>query len=71
VEVSNVDGKLQLSNTEGSIRVDRITKPVVIDSRGSRIEAQNLQDSLKLTASHKDIEIADVASTVIVDIRYA
>ncbi len=71
LEVSNIDGKVQLSNTEGSIRIDRITQPVVIDSRGTQVQARNLQDSLKITASHKDIEITDVASNVIVESRYA
>jgi hypothetical protein len=71
LEVINIDGKVQLSNTEGSIRVERITKPVVIDSRGSEVQIQNLQSSLKLNASHKKVEIEDVASDVAIESRYA
>jgi hypothetical protein len=71
VEVINVDGKVQLTNTEGSIRIERITKPVIIDSRGTEVRVQNLQDSLKISASHKDVEVSDVSSDVVVESRYA
>jgi hypothetical protein len=71
LEIYNVDGKVQASNNEGSIRIERITKPVIIDSRGTEVRVENLQDSLKISASYKNVNISDVASNVALESSYA
>jgi len=71
MEILEVDGKLSVSTTEGTLKVERVTKPVVINARGTQVEVAGLKDSLKITASHRDVDISDVASHVAIDSRYA
>ncbi len=70
MEILGVDGEVSVSSTEGSLRIERITKPVVIEGRGTRVRAGDLDDSLKVLASHKSINIFDVESDVEVESRY-
>jgi DUF4097 and DUF4098 domain-containing protein YvlB len=71
LEINNVDGKLTVTATEGNLKISRVTKPVVIDARGTRVQVSDLQGGLKIKASHRDIDISDVASTVAIESRYA
>ncbi len=70
MEILGVDGEVSVSSTEGNLRIERISKPVVIEGRGTRIRVGNLDDSLKVMASHKSINIFDVDSDVEVESRY-
>jgi DUF4097 and DUF4098 domain-containing protein YvlB len=64
VSVSDVEGKVTVANTEGNITLDHISKPVVVDARGSQVMATNLGDSLKITGSHRRVQITDVTGNV-------
>ncbi len=71
VEIVNVDGKVSVSNTDGHIRIEGVTKPVIVDARGSQVRIGNLKDTLKITASHQNVDIFDVASTVTIESSYS
>lgn len=71
VEVSDVTGKLNLYNAEGSVNVKKVTKPVEIDARGSEVYVSDLSDTLKLTSSHRSVKISDVSANVTLDTRYS
>jgi hypothetical protein len=71
LEILNVDGKLTVTATEGNLRVEKITKPVVIEARGTLVQVSDLQDTLKIKASHRSIEISNVASQLAIESRYA
>ena len=71
LEIFNVDGELTASTTEGNIRIERVTKHVGIDSRGTEVSVSDLLDGLKINASHKDVDISNVASSVVVESRFA
>jgi DUF4097 and DUF4098 domain-containing protein YvlB len=71
VEISDVDGPVTVSNTESSIRLEKITKPVVIDARGTQVTAGNLSATLKVTTNHRRLEVSDVASDVTLDCQYS
>ncbi len=70
-EIINIDGKLTVSSTEGNLRIDRVTKPVSIEARGTQVQVADLQDSLKMTTSYRGADISKVASTVTIESRYA
>ena len=70
VEIVDVDGKVSVSNSESTVSVSKVLKPVVIDARGSQITVRHLEDTLKVTTSHRRVEIADVKSSVSLDTRY-
>jgi hypothetical protein len=71
MEILGVDGKVSVSSTEGSLRIERVTKPVVIEGRGTQVRAGDLKDSLKLSVSHhRSVDILDVASDVEIESRY-
>jgi DUF4097 and DUF4098 domain-containing protein YvlB len=69
-EIRDIDGAVTASTTESSIVVDKVTKPVVIDARGSQVTVQNVAAALKVTASHRRVKISDADSTVTLDTRY-
>ena len=71
VVLNNIEGKATVSNIEGSVTLDRVSKPVIIDARGSQVTASNLGDSLKITSSHRRIEVNDVAGSLSVSSSYA
>jgi hypothetical protein len=71
LEILNVDGNLTVSTTEGNLRIEKVTKPVVIDARGTKVQVAQLQDSLKIKASHRSVDISDVAAGVSIESRYA
>jgi DUF4097 and DUF4098 domain-containing protein YvlB len=71
VEAVDIDGALTISNTEGDIRIQRVSRAAVIDAPGSQVRAEGLKGSLKLTASHGEVEISDVASDVSIESSYA
>ena len=71
VEIFNVDGKLSVSATEGSVRIEKVTKPVVIDSRGSEVRANDLKDNLKITVSNRSVDVSEIASSVVLESRYS
>jgi DUF4097 and DUF4098 domain-containing protein YvlB len=71
LEITNVEGKLTVTATEGSLKISKVTKPVVIDARGARLQVSDLQGGLKIKASHRDVDISDVASAVAIESRYA
>jgi DUF4097 and DUF4098 domain-containing protein YvlB len=51
--------------------MERITQPVVIEGRGTRIRVGNLSDSLKLSARNtRSVDIFDVDSDVEIESRY-
>jgi DUF4097 and DUF4098 domain-containing protein YvlB len=70
VEATDIDGVLMISNTEGDIQILRITQAAVIDARGCGIRAEGLKGSLKLTASHGEVQISDVAADVSIESSY-
>jgi len=70
-EIVNIDGKLTVSSTEGNLRIERVTKPVSIDARGTQVQVSDLQDSLQITTSYKSADISKVASRVTIESRYA
>lgn len=70
VEIVDVDGKVSVSNTESSVSVSKVLKPVVIEARGSQITARHLDDTLKVSTSHRRVEIVDIKSGVTLDTRY-
>ncbi len=71
VEVNDVDGQATISNTESSIRLDKITKAVTVDARGSQVSTNNLGSTLKVTTSHRRLEVTDVASNVVLECQYS
>jgi hypothetical protein len=71
LEITNVEGKLTVTATEGSLKIAKVTKPVVVDARGTRVQVSDLQGGLKIKASHRDVDISDVTSPVSVESRYA
>jgi hypothetical protein len=71
LEISGVDGKLDVSSTESNLKVEKVTKSVVINARGTKVQVAALKDSLKIIASHRDVDISDVASQVVIESRYA
>jgi hypothetical protein len=71
LEISNVDGTLNVTATEGNLRVEKVSKPVVIDARGTRVQVSDLQSSLKIKANHGNVDLSDIASQVAMESRYA
>jgi hypothetical protein len=71
LEIMHVEGKVSVSITENSVRVEDAAGPVTIDARGARVNVSDLKNSLKVTASHQSVDISDVASDVSVDSRYS
>jgi hypothetical protein len=71
VEVRDVEGTLSVTNTESSILIDKVSKPVVVDARGSTVTVQNVSAGLKITASHRRVKVSDVTGNVALDTRYA
>jgi hypothetical protein len=71
VEVFDVDGKVVVSSTEGNVRLERITKAVVINGLGTQVRASSLKDSLKAATSHRDVELSDIALDVSLESSYA
>ena len=71
LEIVHIDGKVSVSITENSVRVEDASGPVTIDARGARVNVSGLKNSLKVTASHQSVDISDVASDVSVDCRYS
>jgi hypothetical protein len=69
--LNNIEGKATVVNIEGSVTLDHISKPVIIDARGSQVTAGNLGDSLKITSSHRRIEVNDVAGSLTISSSYA
>jgi hypothetical protein len=70
-EIRDIDGAVTASTTESSIVVEKVSKPVVIDARGSQVTVQNVAAALKVTASHRRVKITDAESTVTLDTRYS
>jgi hypothetical protein len=70
LEITNVDGTLNASVIEGSLKVEKVTKPVIIDAKGTKVEVDDLKDTLTVRSSHRDIEIANVAAAVTIESRY-
>jgi DUF4097 and DUF4098 domain-containing protein YvlB len=71
MEILGIDGKVSVSSTEGSLRIERITKPVVIEGRGTHVRVGDLTDSLKISVSHnQSVDIFDIASDVVIESRY-
>jgi hypothetical protein len=70
LEILNVDGNLNVSVTEGNLRIEKVTKPVIIDARGTKVQIAELQDSLKIKASHRNVDISNVASQITIESRY-
>ncbi len=71
VEIRDVDGEVSVTNTESSVSVEKITKAVVIDARGTQITANDLDGDLKLTTSHRRVKIEDVQAGIIAETSYA
>ena len=71
VEIRDVDGKVTVSNMESSIQLEKVTKPAVIDARGSYVTVRDLESSLKVTTSHRQVKISGVASDVSMECRYS
>ncbi len=71
VEINDVDGAATISNTESSIRLDKITRAVTVDARGSQVGANNLGSTLKVTTNHRRLEVTDVASNVVLECQYS
>ncbi len=71
VEIVDVDGQVTVSNTESNIRLEKVTKPVVVDARGTQVRADNLGSTLKVTTNHRRLEVSDVASNVILECQYS
>ncbi len=71
LDIANIDGILNVSVTEGNLKVEKVTKPVVIDAKGAKVEVSGLQDTLRIKSSHRDIEISDVAAAVTIESRYS
>ncbi len=71
VEIRDVEGKVTVSNTDSSVSVEKVTKPVVIEGQGCQVTATGLGDTLKLSTSHKRVQVENVASNVNMDTRYA
>jgi DUF4097 and DUF4098 domain-containing protein YvlB len=71
VEVRDVDGKVNVSNSESSITLEKISKPVVVEGRGNQTTVHDLADTLKITASHQRVRISEVASHVFAESRYS
>jgi hypothetical protein len=69
-EISAIDGAVTVSSTEGSIRIENVTKPVVIDGRGTQVRVRDLKDTLKVTASHRTLDVSDVDAEVDLETRY-
>ena len=71
VEIRDVEGGVKVTNTESSIRVAKVTKPVIIDARGTQVTVEDLSDTLKIATSHRRVRITDAASNVSLESRYA
>jgi len=71
VEILDVDGKLTVSTTERDLKIERVTKAVVITARGTRVQASDLRDSLKIAISHGNVDLSGVAAQVNLESRYA
>ncbi len=71
VEISDVDGPVTVSNTESTIRLEKITKPVVVDARGTQVRVNDLDSTLKVTTSHRRLEVSDIASNVVLECQYS
>jgi DUF4097 and DUF4098 domain-containing protein YvlB len=71
MEIFDVDGKVVVASTEGNIRLEKITKAVVIKGLGTQVRASNLKDSLKLSTSHRNVELSGIALDVSLDSSYA
>jgi hypothetical protein len=71
MDILGIDGRVSVSSTEGSLRIERITKPVVIEGRGTQVRVGDLKDSLEVSVSHhQSVNIFDVASDVAIESRY-
>jgi len=71
VTINDVDGKVTVSNTESSINLEKVSKPVVVEARGTRVIASNLSDSIKIATSHQPVQVSDVAANVDLNSQYA
>ncbi len=71
VEIRDVTGKVNVTDTDGNITVDNVAKAVVIDGQGCQVNASNLADTCKVSASHKRIELSQLDSNLTLDTRYA
>jgi DUF4097 and DUF4098 domain-containing protein YvlB len=71
LEIYSIDGKLSVTSAGSNLAIGGVTKPVVIDGRGSQIRVEKLKDSLKINASYKGVDISDIASDVTLETRYA
>ena len=71
VEIRDVDGQVTVSNTENNITMNGVTRPVIIDARGTALDISDLGSTLKVTTSHRRVQISDVASDVQLESRYA
>ena len=71
VEIRDVEGSVKVTNTESSIRIAKVTKPVIIDARGTQVTVEDLSDTLKIATSHRRVRITDAASNVSLESRYA
>jgi DUF4097 and DUF4098 domain-containing protein YvlB len=71
VDINDVDGKVNITNTEGSIRLEKITKPVVIEARGTQVTATNLSDTAKISTSHRQVRLTDIGSNVWLSTQYS
>ncbi|NLT67387.1 MAG: DUF4097 domain-containing protein [Acidobacteria bacterium] len=71
VEIFDVDGKTDLSVTEGSVRAENIMKPLSVVARGSHVRLNNIRDSVKAVISHRDADISNTDADVKIESSYA
>jgi hypothetical protein len=64
-EIYNVDGKLSITSSESrNIRIGKVTKPVVIDTRGTDLHVEDLQDTLEIESRYAAVTLKNIKGKV-------
>jgi hypothetical protein len=71
VEVRDIQGAATVFNTESSILLEKVSKPVVIEARGTQVTVNDVGDTLKLSTSHRRVRVSEVGGGVQLDTSYA
>ncbi len=69
--ITRIEGKATVFNTDGTITLDQVSQPVVIEAPGSQVTASNLGSGLKITGSHRRIQVTDSTGNVALSCSYA